>query len=532
MSLKPGKGVFLCSHTPPQKFVEEAERRGYRVTTEGVDILGIPVGTDRFIVDALKEAAEPVSQLIELLQRAVTLGRFDSRLASQQGLYHLTRDCLNAMLRHLNRAVNPALTKPVFAAVDAQLQSLSARILGITQTELADPTIQARLELPGRHGGLGLASLTGTASASFLGCMEKVAPAIAAKIPALNEDHFPGLATALVEAQQTAAEVDEAGPVPPVQLFLTIATLSSSRPPTAEEEPSLARNSRSSSGNLGRRVQEARWKLMRALARSQAGGLQAFAMDVTNNHTSADFLYMRTTHTANRVEDRFFITAARLHLGLPITASTCYICDVPEPCRPNGDHSAHNRGGINKRHTLMKDVLFNLIKHVRTASAGLQYTVEMEMPMADAGFSRVRAGEGHEVPDITLLPRNGAKDCMVVDIAVVHPRPNQADPGQAVEQEAKNKRKSYSIWNVPKEDMIPLIVDTYGGVNKDGLDFIEHISALLACGDADRLKCIRRSFRERMAFARVIGQGRLIEAWNRNNSIRSTPSVRGPFLGL
>ena len=201
---------------------------------------------------------------------------------------------------------------------------------------------------------------------------------------------------------------------------------------------------------------------------------------------------------------------------------------------PNGDHSAHTRGRINKRHTLVKDVTFNLVRHVRTATGGLQYGVEKEVHMETLGFTRLNTNDGRDIADIALMPHTGATDSIVVDIAVVHPSmrdPRDWTSGAKAEREAIDKWKKYSVWNVPEADVVPLVLDTYGGINKAGLEFINRISATIASGDQDRLKELRKTFRESLAIARVRGQGALIESWNRQNRYCSV-GLGGPFMSI
>ena len=81
-------------------------------------------------------------------------------------------------------------------------------------------------------------------------------------------------------------------------------------------------------------------------------------------------------------------------------------------------------------------------------------------------------------------------------------------------------------------DVVPLVLDTYGGINKAGLEFINRIYGTIAGGDRELLKDFRRSFRESLAFARVRGQGRLIESWNRMNRFRSGAGVGGLYLSV
>lgn len=234
------------------------------------------------------------------------------------------------------------------------------------------------------------------------------------------------------------------------------------------------------------------------------------------------------------MEPRFFLTATRQFLGLPVTADTCYICESPQSMVPNGEHSHHTRGRINKRHTLVKDVTYDIVKHARTATDN-QYGVEAEQRLEDLGFTRVSADEGRDIADIVLLSTTGPATCVVIDIAVVHPRfdtPGDWVPGAKAEREALDKWKKYSVWNIPRADVIPLVLDTYGGINKAGLEFINYASALIACGNADRLQEIRRCFRESLAVARVRGQGRLVEAWNRMNRFKSGPGVGGQYLSI
>jgi hypothetical protein len=105
--------------------------------------------------------------------RAVTAGTLHSPWMNPQGLYHLTRNCANQLLRHLLRTVCPTITTELFKPLDEATMKLVTRIFEIRPEDLTE-AIKTMLVLPGALGGFGLATYTDAAPTAFLGCIAKI----------------------------------------------------------------------------------------------------------------------------------------------------------------------------------------------------------------------------------------------------------------------------------------------------------------------------------------------------------------------
>jgi hypothetical protein len=108
------------------------------------------------------------------------------------------------------------------------------------------------------------------------------------------------------------------------------------------------------------------------------------------------------------------------------------------------------------------------------------------------------------------------------DVVCVHPDfsiERERMPGVAAEAAARKKREMYAWCTVRPDDLVPLATDTYGGYAKSTWDCLYRQAAALANNDPEMKVALARRMREKIATAIVLGQGRLIDEWNRKNRL-------------
>jgi hypothetical protein len=202
---------------------EKCQKLGITTTREGVTILGTPVGTDEFILKELEVEARRVHKLLDMIADVDTIGKVNSRWVTPQGLYYGIRDCVNQMLRHLLRTVNPALTIPAFRPIDEKTKKVVCRILDINidNEELSTDAwkvVTSRIGLTGRLGGLGVMTYEEVAEAAYVGCMSSLGRRLTTKLGTAcwNRKTISGFETAhenvkkaLEDASDVLPEIDE-----------------------------------------------------------------------------------------------------------------------------------------------------------------------------------------------------------------------------------------------------------------------------------------------------------------------------------
>jgi hypothetical protein len=108
------KTVIFSEIALNAKQLEECAREKLQVRSDGVKILGAPVGTEAYIKACLLKEVDDAFKILDKVVAADTEGNLNKRWATPQGLYHLVRDCANQLLRHLLRTVDPKYTMEIF----------------------------------------------------------------------------------------------------------------------------------------------------------------------------------------------------------------------------------------------------------------------------------------------------------------------------------------------------------------------------------------------------------------------------------
>ena len=149
------------------------EEAGFKVCTDGVMFVGVPIGTDDYIKSRVKDAGEAVKRLIRLCVDMVARGG-DSDL---QRVFRYLRMSVVPSFNHVLRNVDPAFTRPVAKDIDgAVVQALRSMMPELDQAlSAANPDHRewalALLRLPIRLGGLGLISQAAVVDTAYVGAM-------------------------------------------------------------------------------------------------------------------------------------------------------------------------------------------------------------------------------------------------------------------------------------------------------------------------------------------------------------------------
>jgi hypothetical protein len=513
----------------------EAAKRGVSCTEEGLEILGCPVGSEEFIRAFLRVKVARVLELLDRITKVDSLGRQVPKWASPQALYHVLRDCVVHMLRHLIRSVDPAITKEEFGEVDAQTLHVASRVLGITQQEMQEHVVSTRLSLPMRHQGLGLTELVASADTAYVGAIHSVAKRLQAKIPSLNPADFSGFLQA-VERLQLRLNNEEKAIVPSARDIIEGAHVEVVANPDTQEEDGKGtggKRKKKSDKALGWRMQNADFALKREELsegkdakenhedKDMTGQLQ-FALQNVTCTTSADFLTASTCNPQNRVFAKHWYVAVRTYLGLPVTAEVCKVGDcMNRRLYRNGDCSGHVRGEINNRHTEVKKKTYKALG-LFSKAGGYSLEASMEVPMSRHFEKRKNFVDSGKECVADFMTEDDANHFMVFDVVVVHPKAEIAahwSPDAALNEAVRDKHVKYCEWEVDEEDVIPIALTTYKGMADETFAYFKNMAFVLAAGDTEKSAKIFRRLREVIAIALVWGQGRVIDEFNRKNSL-------------
>ena len=214
--------ALLADGVGPEQLTEEQrvamDTTGLTVVRQGMRVVGVPVGTEQFQRDFLKEAVngEP-AELVRAL----------APMEDAQASFQILRLSATSRLSHLLRTVPPSITGQAAANYDALVEWALASIIagdgaaaaGLpTPEEVAhDPTVcqnqtylgheaLRQAHLPIREGGLGLTSSSSIKGAAYIGCHALVLGRVVA---ASARGNLPSLLERLPERPMASALIEE-----------------------------------------------------------------------------------------------------------------------------------------------------------------------------------------------------------------------------------------------------------------------------------------------------------------------------------
>lgn len=458
-------------------------------TTEGVDIAGTPVGLEPFIEKELSLAKNKVISILDKIHKMNRAGSFNQKFSTTQGSYHLVRDCVNQICKHLLRAVDPKLTKVAFAELDEKTLETTIRLFG--KPEELTPIIRARIGLPGKLGGLGITSYVKIAEAAYIGSLASIGTSIR-----------NGFQNGAVFSHHYVVGCEEA------QLFLA-QKLPESREMVNEKEvvhPSPVPSIDDIFSKPGEKVQ---LKLTKALHEKTKADLlrtttgpYKFFLQVANNETAADVFFARISTASNRFLSWEFQIIARRYLGLSVTGDTCGVCG--ETVSQHGQHLFHVQNKVTNRHHAVKDALFELFRRL-FSSGNSQYYARKEIPLPWLGYELRSDAKDKSIAtcDIAFIDPSNNRT-LVGDVLITEPKfedinTHNSPLVQALKGVDTKYDRYVDNWAIDKKEVLPLVFESTGGYAPTTWSMLNDIAAGVARDDAQLKNRIMRAMRDRIA---------------------------------
>lgn len=149
LSLSPTKGALLCPPAcpPPDPDVKSLFPEGYCFTKEGVIIAGAPIGSDDYVMEAVKCK---LGEARLKLAAAITLGNKNARAG-----HRIITSCFIKVLGYLSTTVPPEFVKEALHAFDEDVFRAFLDIICPENLELEGDRMErviAKARLPAPHG--------------------------------------------------------------------------------------------------------------------------------------------------------------------------------------------------------------------------------------------------------------------------------------------------------------------------------------------------------------------------------------------
>ena len=263
----------------------------------------------------------------------------------------------------------------------------------------------------------------------------------------------------------------------------------------------------------------------------KADGPTKYIIRMTSNHTSADFLFVPLRQKRNRMH-RTFKTSVRLFLGVPVTSATCHIgkCKGKAICT-NGDHAFHATARVTTRHHAVKNAIGHVLQRLHFIGQ-CDYSCHFETKMSTLNIpKRVDAKDRKTDAQVDFYLSNPATNHMFfTDVMVTHPsqrdEENQDDSKAAVNKGVVTKYSKYlDNYVISKDDVIPLIFDTYGGYADVTYRFLQRMADTIGGSEPKLRAKVLRTFRDRIAVALHTSHAEVIN-WINGRNIRMISNRR------
>lgn len=485
-------------------FPEEVE--GARDTLLGVVVLGVPVGTDQYVTDQLREivaghtdcvlrraerrdtGAEPLAGAMERL----------TRLSDPQVACALLGHCAHPRVAHLLRGVKPALARHVSVMPrfhDAIVSVLAGPEAGVARGEPFSPRARRLAALPPRiGGGAGLTSGARVAPAAWAGSwaqswflMRKLHPLLLGHVrltPASQgtldppaEGYLASVLTAHSELHRLDDHIREArshditlprGSPGPSTTFLH---------PVDYDARSHTR-SQSSYADV---VHTHDWIHLRASLTDPRE--RAWFTSCGFRSIGAEFMRAIPSFGPFRLSPAEFPVAVRHHFmeTQPVVAgvSTCGDCHHPMGPRPDAIHYIECRGGgswFGRFHDALEAQVFRMVAEVFPGQGRVQ-----TQDYYSHGYSP------SYIPDISVFDYDGLGSTLVVEVSIYRPTCDThlpiacGEPGAASAAVEARRRAGYRSLP-PGTHWRPFIVDTFGHMSPGTHAFLGELARLR--GDA------------------------------------------------
>jgi hypothetical protein len=283
---------------------------------------------------------------------------------------------------------------------------------------------------------------------------------------------------------------------------------------------------------LAAKLHELRHKQVQKEAEADQGML--YTLEATSNEMCGDILFVRLTNRSNRM-GRDFKTVVRKYLGLPVAKPGCSLGKCQdEPVHWNGAHGYHASTLVTYRHHGVKQAISGIVESLQNVGQ-FPYACQQERSMKDLGMERrptvkkVNLGtkkkekKKQEDRKIDIYFRHkGTGHAFYGDVRISELRYDKwlkkATSKSTLEHGVNVKYDLYtSEYVIDKNDVIPLVFDTYGGYADVTLKFLREIAGAVGDNDEVMVSKVMRRLRDRIAVELHKGQVSIINWINRNN---------------
>ena len=454
---------------------------GVSYVTEGIRLLGVPLGTEEYVGGFLSSALEEdrcgLDQLQHLGDPQVAI-RILTQVFAQRPSY-LLRSC----------PPTPAFLEGLRDYDSALWQTLLVDILGgvplLSEEELRQPASQARL--PVAQGGVGLLSTAVLAPIAFLGSFALAAPALQSAFQQHGESLGPivrdvelgalpthcALRAARNELDPKAREV-----LPPFDALV------STPPPRLQATLHAA--------TYAARFEE-------VLAGAGSSGSQA-RIRSTSGAGAGHWLQATPILPSLHFPAPLFVTALRLRLGLPHPCLATYAaCSCGHPLDPLGTHLLRcARGGERtSSHDSVRDAVYHIIRESR-----------QHAQRERTGFlpSSAPGGRGGRV-DIVIS--DAAVGHTLVDIVVADPTRQDlveraARHDLVAATDAERRKETHYRDRAAGTKFVPFALETYGALSDRSDRFLVECATLASresVGSGPSISLLCTWFRQRVSIA-------------------------------
>ena len=428
LTLNPRKSLVHTGPSLDAAILDPLDRGVPRAADDGYQLLGAPVGNIPFARDVVSSRVDKIAAILDAL----------SLLNNAQLEYALLRFCYSfPKMSYCLRTCDPESLLPIFSHFDdLQLTSL-ARILGRTPSDSA----RSQAFLPVKLGGAGLFSTTQISPAAFIASIKSTSSIIRSVLPSNTLPHLPDSAFRHLQSQTGN----------PTYSSLALLPSDSSQHSLTAEIHSHHRSLLLSSASIRDRAR------LHSLALPHAG----------------DWLDALPSPSLNlNFDSRSFGAAMGYRLGLPLmSAGDCRAPSCSMPQDALGDHALHCRddhGMKGGRHDRIRDVIYKAAQH---ASLNPQKEMPGLIPGSLSRPADVYIGNWVDGRKIAF------------DVSVTSPTQEavlfQAADRPAAAIDARKATKNRAHLNNCREQGIafqPLVVETFGGWDKDALSFLKELS--------------------------------------------------------
>jgi hypothetical protein len=459
---------------------------GVQHCPDGVTVCGTPIGTDAYVAGVLRKRADDViAQVAKLMQLPLAL----------QSQFALLRASLSLRMAHLMRTVPWPQLQADTGRVEQAVLAAVATIFRLPApgtaagADTASERAIAQMQLPLRHGGFGLRSVSALeADAALVSSVAMAQAAVAAGPEACHP-----LAGAARPAVMAAWH----------RVYDDVAATCEWEPPLRDLPFAFVRDTLPHVQSVVSRIvgDRAGLAFLDACDTSTEAGRHSAARmrSAANGPASAWITALPGSHTT-RLQDGHFLLAGRHLFGLGPSAQLetppCY-CTGGNPRAVDHAHSCpQNAGPITMRHDSGTSVWRRIIRRAGCATS-------MEPCYSHLAADRAgRDAAGQRRGDILAVLPGGR--IVVLDYVVTHPTAasyvvaaSQTDGSAAMKAEDRKRRAFATFGAGSAFDFVPLAVESYGRWGKAAATFLSDLGAIAAAeGHVSKASFVRLARQE------------------------------------